>query len=51
MGDTNRRNTTNSSSKSRKSKNETIRHALGMYLKQRNYSVNFQFPSVFNNIT
>lgn len=39
MSETTKRNTNNSASKSRKSKNDIIRSTLGMYLKQKNYSV------------
>lgn len=39
MAEITKRTTTNSSSKSRKSKNDIIRSTLGMYLKQNNYSV------------
>lgn len=39
MAETTKRTTNSSATKSRKSRNDIIRTALGMYLKQKNYSV------------
>lgn len=39
MAETTKRSTTNSASKSRKSRTDIIRATLGMYLKQKNYTV------------
>lgn len=41
MAETSKRTTNNSTSKSRKSKNDIIRSTLGTYLKQKNYSVSW----------
>lgn len=53
MSETTKRNTNNSASKSRKSKNDIIRSTLGMYLKQKNYSVSnhwILFIYIFSNL-
>lgn len=39
MAETTKRSTNNSASKSRKSRTDIIRTTLGMYLKQKNYTV------------
>lgn len=46
MAETSKRTTNNSTSKSRKSKNEIIRSKLGTYLKQNKYSVSLSFDRI-----